>query len=54
MKLLLDECVTKYPITIAIIDSFTSKFEELILFIPSLITQMPYLEKHKAYIIKRG
>jgi predicted nuclease of predicted toxin-antitoxin system len=45
--------IEKYPIAIAVIDSFTSKFEELILFIPFLIKQMLYLEKHKAYIIKR-
>jgi hypothetical protein len=43
----------KYPIIIAVINSFTSKYEELILFIPFLIKQMPFLEKHKAYIIKR-
>ena len=43
----------KYPVTIVILNSFTSKIEELITFLPSLKLQVDVLEKHKAYIIDK-
>ncbi len=43
----------KYPITILILNSLTSKLEELILFIPSFTRQIHQFEKNKAYIIDK-
>src|SRR5438128_1496239 len=43
----------KYSITIVVLNSFTSKIEELISFLPSLKLQIGGLEKHKAYIIDK-
>ena len=41
----------RYPITIVVLNSFTSKVEELITFLPELWSQLPTLEKHKAYLV---
>jgi hypothetical protein len=43
----------KYPVTIAVFNSLTSKIEELITFLPSFKSQVHKLEKHKAYIIEK-
>lgn len=43
----------KYPIIITALNSFTSKIEELITFLPSLNAQMVQFEKHKAYLINK-
>jgi hypothetical protein len=43
----------KYPITIIVFDSFSSKIEELILFLPAFRTQLPLFEKNKAYLINK-
>ena len=43
----------KYAITIAVLNSLTSKLEELILFIPSFAKQIYHLEINKAYLIER-
>jgi len=43
----------KYPITIVILNTLTSKLEELILFIPSFSKRISYLNKNKAYIIDK-
>jgi len=43
----------KYPITIVILNSFTSKVEELVQFLPELESQFPTYKKHAAYIINR-
>jgi len=43
----------KYPITIVAFNSLSSKIEELILFIPSFLKQVPYLKKNQAYIIEK-
>jgi len=45
--------IKKYAITIAVLDTLTSKLDELILFIPSFKNQIYYLEKGKAYIIEK-
>ena len=43
----------KYPITIVVFNSLTSKLEELISFIPSFLQQKYQFEKKKAYIIEK-
>jgi hypothetical protein len=43
----------KYNLTIAVLNSSTSKIEELVLFMPSFEAQVYKLEKHKAYIIDK-
>ncbi len=40
-----------YPLTIVILNSLTSKVEELINFLPQLKQQIAQFEKHKAYFI---
>ncbi len=45
----------KYPVTIVVLNCFTSKIEELITFLPSFKLQVDALQKNKAYIIdKKG
>jgi len=43
----------KYPLTIVVFNSSTSKLEELVLFVPSFLQQMKDFEKSKAYIIEK-
>ena len=43
----------KFNITIVILNCFSSKVEELVLFIPSFKAQAAQLEKYKAYIIDK-
>jgi hypothetical protein len=43
----------KYKLIIAVLNSSTSKIEELVLFIQSFKAQVDSLEKHKAYIIDK-
>ena len=43
----------KYPLSIVIFNSFTSKVEDLITFLPALFSQMEYLQKSKAYLIDK-
>ena len=43
----------KYPITIVILNSFTSKVEELLEFLPELESQLSTYKKHTAYLISR-
>ncbi|MBU1820714.1 MAG: DUF5615 family PIN-like protein [Bacteroidetes bacterium] len=42
----------KYPLTIAVLNSFTSKVEELAEFIPSFRSRIADFEKHKVYLIE--
>ena len=42
-----------HPVTIVVLNSLTSKLEELILFIPSFSKQINHFEKNKAYIIDK-
>jgi hypothetical protein len=42
-----------YPVTIVVLNCFTSKIEELVTFLPSFKLQVPELEKHQAYLIER-
>lgn len=41
----------KYPVTIVVLNTFTSKAEELITFLPSSRAQVAGFQKHKAYLI---
>ena len=52
-NMMFQQNLEKYPITIAVFNSLTSKLEELILFIPSFLKQINQFEKNKAYIIER-
>ena len=52
-NLMFQQNLDKYNITIAVINSLTSKIEELVLFIPSFKSQVDKLEKHKAYMIEK-
>jgi predicted nuclease of predicted toxin-antitoxin system len=52
-NLMYQQNLDKYPLTIAVLNSVTSKIEELITFLPSLKLQINSLEKHKAYIIDK-
>lgn len=52
-NLMFQQNLDKYKLTIAVLNSSTSKIEELILFIPSFKSQVYKLEKHKAYIIEK-
>ncbi len=43
----------KHQVTIVVLNSFTSKVEELIEFLPEFKRQVKLMEKHKAYLLKR-
>jgi predicted nuclease of predicted toxin-antitoxin system len=43
----------RYPVTIVVLNCYTSKIEELITFLPSFKLQVESLKKHKAYIIDK-
>jgi predicted nuclease of predicted toxin-antitoxin system len=52
-NLMYQQNLDKYPVTIVVLNCFTSKIEELITFLPSLKSQVETLQKHKAYIIDK-
>jgi predicted nuclease of predicted toxin-antitoxin system len=52
-NLMFQQNLDKYPVTIVILNSITSKLEELVQFLPSLKTQIIGLKKHNAYIIEK-
>ncbi len=43
----------RYPVTIVVLNSYSSKVEELVLFLPAFQTQLPNFLKHQAYIIDK-
>jgi hypothetical protein len=43
----------KYPVTIVIFNSYSSKVEELVEFLPEFELQLPSYQKHQAYQIHR-
>lgn len=43
----------RYPVTIVVLNSFTSKVEDLVSFLPSLRVQLDHFEKHKVYVINK-
>ena len=52
-NLLFQQNLDKYNLTLVVLNSLTSKIEELILFLPSFKSQVDRLEKHKSYIIEK-
>ncbi len=42
-----------FPLTVVVLNSFTSKVEELITFLPGFQNRIKEFEKHKAYLINR-
>ncbi len=52
-NLLFQQNLDKYPVTIVVLNCFTSKIEELVKFLPSLKLQIDSLHKHKAYTIDK-
>lgn len=43
----------RYPLVIVVLNSFTSKVEELVMFLPAFRAQLPACEKHRAYLIDK-
>jgi len=43
----------KFKVTIAVLNSLTSKVKELKLFLPAFTEQVNNFEKHKAYLINK-
>lgn len=43
----------KYPLIVVVLNSSTSKVDELATFLPILLKQLPGMEKHKAYLIDK-
>lgn len=43
----------KYPVTVVVLNSFSSKVEDLVTFLPSFRSQIDTLEKHRAYLIDK-
>lgn len=52
-NLVFQQNLDKYPISIVVLNSYTSKLDELILFLPSFKEQINSFEKHKSYIINK-
>jgi hypothetical protein len=48
-----EQNLDKFSLAIVVLNCFTSKVEELIEFLPAFRTQLPNLEKHKAYLINK-
>jgi len=47
------QTLEKYPLSIIVFNSFTSKVEELVLLLPAFRTKLPDIQKHKAYLIDK-
>ena len=43
----------RYPVSIVVLNSFTSRVDELILFMPQFEILLPTFERHKAYVLNR-
>lgn len=52
-NLMFQQSLEKYPVTIVVLNCFTSKIEELITFLPSFKIQINKLQKHRAFIINK-
>ena len=52
-NMMFQQNLEKYAVAIAVLNSKTSKLEELTLFIPSFLNQIYHLEKGKAYVIEK-
>jgi predicted nuclease of predicted toxin-antitoxin system len=51
-NMLYQQNVENHPITIVVLESLTSKLEELKLFIPSFLQPIHHFEKNRAYVIE--
>ncbi|HEY4063666.1 MAG TPA: DUF5615 family PIN-like protein [Puia sp.] len=45
--------INKHKLTIVVLNSYTSKLDELLLFLPSFKAQVNGFETHRAYIIEK-
>ena len=52
-NLMFQQNLDKYIITIAVLDSLTSKIDELVLFMPSFKSKIKDFQKHKAYLLSK-
>jgi predicted nuclease of predicted toxin-antitoxin system len=52
-NLMFQQNLEKYSVSIVVLNSFTSKIEEIITFLPSFKSQIKIFEKRKAYIIDK-
>ena len=52
-NLMYQQNLDNYSVTIIVLNSETSKIEELLLFLPNLKAQISKFEKYKAYIIEK-
>jgi hypothetical protein len=52
-NLMFQQNLNKFPLTIAVLNSVTSKIEELILFLPSFKNHVDKFEKYRAYLIEK-
>lgn len=52
-NLMFQQNLQKFNLTIAVLNSITSKVEEIKNFVPSFLRQADYFEKRKAYLIER-
>ena len=52
-NLMFQQNLDAYPVTIVLLNSLSSKIEELITFLPSFKLQVDKFQKHQAYIIEK-
>jgi predicted nuclease of predicted toxin-antitoxin system len=52
-NLMFQQNLELFQVTIVVLNSKTSKIDELITFLPSLKNKIPFYEKHKAYLIEK-
>ena len=52
-NLMFQQNLDAYPVTIVLLNSLSSKIEELVTFLPSFKLQVDKLQKHQAYIIDK-
>lgn len=52
-NLMFQQNLEKYSIIIIVLDTLTSKIEELVLFIPQFVEKITTFEKHKAYLLSK-
>ena len=50
-NLMFQQNLDKYPVTIVVLNCFTSKIEELSTFMPSFKSKLDSFEKHRVYIL---
>ena len=53
-NMMFQQNIENVPITIVVLNSMTSKLEELILFIPPFLKQINEFEKNKVYTIEKN